>query len=115
MTQVMWKPIRPKDWVQLEKVINEIWRLLNVNTSLSEINANILTVIADIATNASDIDALEAAVAGLDAVAGSDGQIQFNESDKHAADAELTFNPTTKTVTTRKLVVDRLLAGGVHE
>lgn len=114
MAQVQWKPIRPKDWVQLEKVINEIWRLLNVNISLSEINDSILTALSDIATNASDIDALEAAVAGLDAVAGSDGEIQFNKSDKHAADSELTFNSTTKTVTTRKLVVDRLLAGGVH-
>ena len=121
MAKANFKPIIPKDWVGLERVINEIWRLLNENITISEINDDILGAAADIATNtaniatnASNISALQSTVAGLDPVAGSNTQVQFNDGGNMGASSDLTFNKTTKIASVNGTIkTKRLLAGGV--
>ena len=108
MTIPQFKPLIPGDWEHLEWIIREIWRLVNSESPISDL-------IAQIAQNASDIDALEALVAALDAVAGNDGEIQFNDGGNHGADSDLTFDTATKTFKTNTAQVTRLLAGGVYE
>lgn len=113
MPETLWKPIRPHDWVNLERIVNEIWLILNVNITLSEINQDALDAAVDIAALQAAVAALEAAVAVLDSVAGSDTQVQFNDGGIHGADSDLTFDKTTKTLTTQKIKATRVLAGGV--
>lgn len=120
MPETLWKPIRPHDWVNLERIVNEIWLILNVNITLSEISQDALDAAVDIAALQAAVaaidaavTALEAAVAGLDSIAGSDTQVQFNDGGIHGADSDLTFDKTTKTLTTQKIKATRVLAGGV--
>lgn len=115
MTEELWRPLRPNDWVNLERIINEIWLILNTNITLSEINQGALDAAADIAALQAAITVLQAAVASLDSIAGSDKQIQFNDGGVHGADSTLTFDKTTKTLSTSNIVVGRILAGGVSE
>ena len=118
----MWKPIIPKDWVGLERVINEIWRLLNTDTSISSISLSITDAESaiealEVTTTAINlaIIALQEAVATLDAVAGSDTQVQFNDGGSMGASSDFTFDKTTKIVDVNGIVkAQRLLAGGVH-
>jgi len=122
MADAMWKPIIPKDWVGLERVINEIWRLLNTDTSISSISLSITDAESaiealEVTTTAINlaIIALQEAVATLDAVAGSDTQVQFNDGGSMGASSDFTFDKTTKIVDVNGIVkAQRLLAGGVH-
>jgi fumarate hydratase class II len=58
---------------------------------------------------------LQEAVAAIDPVAGSDTQVQFNDSGNMGASSDFTFNKTTKVADVNgTILVKRLLAGGVH-
>mgnify|MGYP007070656239 CR=1 FL=1 len=117
----MWKPIIPKDWVGLEKTINELWRLINTDTSISSITLSITDAesaiaalqVASTAMNLAII-ALQEAVAAIDPVAGSDKQVQFNDGGSMGASGDFTFNKSTKIADVNgTMKVKRLLAGGV--
>jgi hypothetical protein len=122
MADAMWKPIIPKDWVGLERVINELWRLINTDTSLSSISLSITdaeSAIAalQVATNAMNLAIvdLQEAVAAIDPVAGNDTQVQFNDGGSMGASSDFTFNKVTKVADVNGTIkVKRLLAGGVH-
>ena len=121
MANAMWKPIIPKDWVGLERVINEIWRLLNTDTSISSISLSITDAESaiealEVTTTAINlaIIALQEAVATLDAVAGSDTQVQINDGGSMGASSDFTFDKVTKIADVNGTVtMKRLLAGGV--
>jgi hypothetical protein len=125
-----YKPLMPGDWPALENIIQELYRILDLDTTLTVITSDAVTVASDLVvaesnivwmesdidTNTSDIVVLKSDVAVnasdllLVGVGGNDSEIQYNNGGVLGGDPTFTFNDTTKTVQMK-----RLLAGGVIE
>jgi len=104
-----YKPLIPGDWIRLEYLMNEVWQILNVDTSLEEMNTITAGMQTDIAQNAADI-------AAIDDVAGSNTEVQFNDNNNFGASANFKFNKLTNIVTVNGTIqTTRLLAGGVKQ
>ena len=93
------RPLMPHDWLELERLINEIWAILNTETTLGGLEA--------------EVDANTAAIAALDEIAGNDTEVQFNDGGVHGAKATFTFDKATNTLSVTVTQTTRLLAGGV--
>jgi len=104
-----YKRLMHGDWISLERIINDLYRILNQDTTLAEMS--------DIVTQANAaIAALEAALAALDDVAGSDTQVQWNNEGDFGANANFTFDDATNILNlTGTIKTTRLLVGGVTE
>ena len=91
----------PGDWLELERILAHLYKILDRDTNLT----NIVT----------DIETLQAALALLDDVAGAEGDVQYNKSSGHGAEAALNYNETTNLLNlSGTLRTTRLLAGGVQ-
>ena len=80
------RPFIPHDWVSLEMLINDIWRIIDVDTTLEDV----LTP------------------------PGSDGDVIFNDAGSYGADSTFNFDKSTDTLTVDTVEVRRVLAGGVN-
>lgn len=91
----------PGDWLELERIINEMFRILNIDTSFEEITE--------------DIDDIQTSLALLDDVAGAEGDVQYNKASGHGAEATFNYNDSTNLLNLQGAAqVTRLLAGGVQ-
>lgn len=91
----------PGDWLELERILAHLYKIIDKDTNLTSI--------------VTDIETLQAAVALLDDVAGSSGDVQFNDGNNHGAKSNLNFNKTTNLLNlSGTLRTTRLLAGGVQ-
>ncbi|MBE3088321.1 MAG: hypothetical protein IMZ61_13845 [Planctomycetes bacterium] len=109
-----WKPLRPNDWISLEQIINDIWSILNQDTTLEGVSILITDAEAAIAVIQAAIIVMQEALAALDDVAGSDTQVQWNKEGNFGANANFTFDDATNTMNlTGTIKTTRLLAGGV--
>lgn len=127
-----YRRIMPGDWVRLERLINEIFGILNADTTLSDIvltssdlqvvvqavsdivvvnSSNLVWIESDVNTNTSAIAALIAAPLA----AGNDTEVQYNDSGALGASPDLTFDAASSTLAVAGTAqVTRLLAGGVQ-
>ena len=104
-----YKRLMHGDWISLERILDDLYRILNADTTLEGISDLITAAEAAIA-------ALEAAIAALDDVAGSDTQVQWNNEGDFGANANFTFDDATNILNlTGTIKTTRLLAGGVTE
>jgi len=91
----------PNDWLELERILNHLYKVLDRDTNLTSI--------------VTDIEALQAAIALLDDVAGSEGDVQYNKSSGHGAEAAFNYDESTNLLNLQGTArVTRLLAGGVQ-
>jgi hypothetical protein len=91
----------PNDWVELERILNHLYQILDKDTNLTSI--------------VTDIEALQDALALLDDVSGAEGDVQYNKSSGHGAEAALNYNESTNLLNLQGTArVTRLLAGGVQ-
>ena len=134
-----YRPLMPHDWIRLEQLINEIFGILNAETTLSTIEvtgsdiqveldavsniavanaSNIVWLESDADTVKSDIVILKSDIAVLQttagAAAGNDTEVQYNDGGALGASPDLTFNAATSTLAVAGTTkTKRLLAGGV--
>ena len=80
-----YRPLIPHDWLGLEKIIKDLWNIINVDTTLSEI----LTP------------------------PGSDTEIIYNDAGAYGSDSTFTFNDGTKKLTCQVLDITTVAASVV--
>ena len=134
-----YKPVIPGDWRALENIIQELYRILDVDTTLTDVNTNTDAVTSDlviVSDALSDTESEQAVISNAlsDVVsdiivlksdiivnasdmllaAGNDTEVQYNNGGVRAGDATFNFNNTTKAVTADGLVLTGTIATGLQ-
>ena len=112
-----YKTLIPGDWLHLRDIIEDLYRILNVDTTFVALTSDAATNASDIVVLKSDVTAIQSDIVVIKSdilvnasdlllAAGNDTEVQYNDGSFTAGDATFTFNKTTKEVTMQSLNVN---------